>query len=130
MPGYLGCHGLARDRTRRAGRQALQLEQVAAFRGDVHIPLVSVQSVSTVEDPYGALRGLRAPGTGVPRMCAYGVRLMTGGRPDFAAVHGRGPAVRVELAEGAPFGELLVTVDDAAAEVAALQAGIRPARGA
>jgi hypothetical protein len=107
-----------------------QLEQLAAFRGDVHIPLGSVESVSAEKDPYSALRGVRAPGTGVPRMCAYGVRLMTGGRPDFAAVHGRGPAVRVELAPDAPFGRLLVSVDDPQAEVAALQARLRRARAA
>ena len=86
--------------------------------------------MSAEQDPYSALRGIRAPGTGVPRMCAYGVRLMTGGRPDFAAVHGRGPAVRVELGPDAPFGRLLVTVDDPQTEVAALQTQLTRARAA
>jgi hypothetical protein len=99
-----------------------QLEQLAALRGDLHVPLCAVESVSAEKAPYEALRGIRAPGTGVPRVCAYGVRLLTGGRPDFAALHGRGPAVRVELAPECAFGRLLVTVEDPGAAVAALQA--------
>jgi hypothetical protein len=107
-----------------------QLEQLAAFRGDVHIPLGAVKSVCAEQDPYAFLRGIRAPGTGVPRMCAYGVRLMTGGRPDFAAVHGRGPAVRIDLSDEAPFGRLLVTVDDPESDVASLQARLKRAPAA
>jgi hypothetical protein len=98
-----------------------QLEQIAAVRGDLHVPLCAVRSVSAEKAPYAALRGIRAPGTCVPRTLAYGVRLLTGGRPDFAALHGRGPAVRVELAPEAAFGRLLVTVEDPGAAVAALQ---------
>jgi hypothetical protein len=105
-----------------------QLEQCAALRGDLRIPLCAVQSIYEEDDPYTALRGIRAPGTGVPRRLAYGVRLFTGGRPDFAALHGPGPAVRVELKPDAPFGRLLVTVPDARAAVAALEDGARRAR--
>ena len=105
-----------------------QIEQLAALRGDVHVPLSCVRNVSEEDDPYTALRGIRAPGTGVPRRLAYGVRLFTGGCPDFAALHGAGPAVRVELCAEAPFGRLLVTVDDVPAAVAALRAGVRQAQ--
>jgi len=107
-----------------------QIEQLAAFRGDVHVPLSAVEAVNVEECPYNSLRGLRAPGTGVPGMCAYGVRLLTGGRPDFAALHGRGPGLRVDLGEGAPFGRLLITVVDPAATAAALRGGITRARAA
>ena len=105
-----------------------QIEQLAAFRGDVHVPLSAVEAVTVEDDPYSALRGLRAPGTGVPGMCAYGVRLLTGGRPDFAALHGRGPGLRVELGDGAPFGRLLITVDDPAATLAAVRGRVTKAR--
>lgn len=104
-----------------------QLEQLAACRGELRFPLGAVREVYADDDPYAALRGIRAPGTGVPGKLAYGVRLLTGGRPDFAALHGSGPAVRVELAEEAIFGRLLVTVDDPKAAVAELEAGVRRA---
>lgn len=97
------------------------LEKLAAFRGDVRVPLAAVSAISVEEQPWAALRGFRAPGTGVPGVLAYGTRLVTGGAPDFAAMHGRGPAVRVELGAGAAFGRLLVTVVDPERVVAAFQ---------
>ncbi|MFZ0041785.1 MAG: hypothetical protein WAK93_10795 [Solirubrobacteraceae bacterium] len=96
-------------------------EQMAAMRGDVHVPLSDVQTVSVDPDPWCALRGVRAPGTGLPGMVAYGVRRLTGDRPDFAAVHGRGPAVRIELGPRATFRRLLVTVEDPEQTVAKLR---------
>lgn len=99
------------------------LERVAAFRGEVRVPLAKVSAIEVDERPWCALRGLRAPGTGVPGVIAYGTRLVTGGAPDFAALHGRGPAVRIELCEGASFGRLLITVDDPAGAVAACRRG-------
>jgi hypothetical protein len=89
------------------------VEQAAALRREVRVPLASIHSVCAEPDPWGALRGIRAPGTGIPGVVAYGVRRVTGGAPDFAAIHGCGPAVRVDLTPGAPFGRLVVTVDDA-----------------
>jgi len=106
------------------------LERLAALRTDVRVPLSSVEAVAAEPDPWCALRGFRAPGTGIPGVIAYGVRRMTGARPDFAAVHGRGPAVRVELRPQARFGRLVVTVDDPPATVAAIRAGITPGPGA
>jgi hypothetical protein len=106
------------------------LEQLAALRHDVRVPLSAIQAVQAEPDPWCALRGFRAPGTGIPGVIAYGVRRMTGARPDFAAVHGQGPAVRVELAPHARFGRLVVTVDDPQATVDAIRAGLRPGRGA
>jgi hypothetical protein len=107
-----------------------QLEQLAAFRGDVRVPLSAVQDVHVDQAPYEALRGIRAPGTGVPRVLAYGVRLLTGGCPDFAALHGKGPAVCVDLAPQAGFGRLLVTVDDPEATVTSLRSSLTPQRAA
>ncbi|MFL5863948.1 MAG: hypothetical protein ACJ780_24785 [Solirubrobacteraceae bacterium] len=102
------------------------VEQAAALRREVRVPLSAVARVCAEPDPWGALRGMRAPGTGIPGVVAYGVRRVTGGAPDFAAIHGCGPAVRVDLAPGAPFGRLVVTVDDAEQTVAAVRALTHP----
>jgi hypothetical protein len=88
------------------------LERLAAFHGDVRVPLATVRSVSVEPRPWSSLRGLRAPGTGVPGLLAYGVRRMTGGRPDFVAILRGEAVVRVELDPPAPFERLLVTVSD------------------
>jgi len=98
-------------------------EKLAAFRSEVRVPLSTVSTIVVEERPWGTLRGFRAPGTGLPGVIAYGTRLVTGGAPDFAALHGRGPAVRIELRPGAAFGRLLVTVDDPAGAVAAARRG-------
>ena len=68
------------------------VEQAAAMRREVRVPLSSVTGVCAEPDPWGALRGIRAPGTGIPGVAAYGVRRVTGGAPD---------------------GRLVVTVEDA-----------------
>jgi hypothetical protein len=104
------------------------VEQAAAMRREVRVPLAAVANVCAERDPWGALRGVRAPGTGIPGVVAYGIRRVTGGAPDFVAIHGCGPAVRVDLAPGAPFGRLVVTVDDTERAVAAVRAGV-PAPG-
>jgi hypothetical protein len=87
-----------------------RLEHLEGFRGDLDAPLSAVTAVRTVEDPWAELRGVRAPGTGVPGVVAVGTRRGSFGK-DFAAVHGKGPAVVVEL-EGQEFERWILTVDD------------------
>lgn len=99
-------------------------ERAAAFHGDVRVPLAAVRSVQAEPNPWKALRGIRAPGTGFPRVIAYGVRRITGERPDFAAVLGRRPTVLVELDPPSKFARLLVSVTDAEATVAAVRAAV------
>ncbi|MGI9185071.1 MAG: hypothetical protein ACR2GZ_08925 [Solirubrobacteraceae bacterium] len=101
------------------------LEKLAAMYAGVRVPLAAVSTIAVESDPWGALRGIRAPGTGIPGVIAYGVRRATGGRPDFAAVHGRGPAIRVELGAAARFARLLVTVADPAGTVATVTRATR-----
>jgi hypothetical protein len=96
------------------------LEKLGAFRGNVHVPLRAVRSAEPEPDPWGALRGIRAPGTGIPGVIAYGTRRYDGGR-DFAAVLGSRPAVRVDLGEESPFGRLVVSVSDPDSTVAAIR---------
>jgi hypothetical protein len=85
------------------------LERVGAFHGDVRAPLSAVRAVRVAEDPRPELRGLRAPGTGIPGVIALGSR--RGAGHDFVAVYHDGPAVVVEL-DGAEFERLVVTVPD------------------
>ena len=101
-------------------------EKLAALRGDVRVPLAAIRAISVEPQPWSALCGIRAPGTGIPGVVAYGVRRDTGGRPHFAAVHGRGAAVRVELNATAPYSRLLVTVEDPAEVVARLVRATAP----
>lgn len=88
-------------------------EKLAAFRGDVMVPMSAVRQAVVEPHPWGALRGLRSPGTGLPWVMAYGVRRYAGGR-DFTAVVGGRPTVRIDLdPAGAPFERLTVSVADA-----------------
>lgn len=90
-----------------------RLERLAALRGGIRVPLSAIQSVCADPAPWSSVRGIRVIGTGVPGMLAYGVRRMTGQGPDFAALHGRGPALRIECAPGAPYSRIIVSVADA-----------------
>ncbi len=96
------------------------LEKLAAFRGNVRVPLAAVKSVEVDPLPWGALRGMRAPGTGIPGVIAYGVRRFAGGK-DFAALRSRRPALRVDLDNSSPFGRLVVSVPDPEATAARLR---------
>lgn len=106
------------------------LERVAALRREVRVPVTAIERACVDSDPWGSVRGFRIAGTGIPGVAAYGVRLIAGERPDFAAVHGREPAVRIELASWAPYRRLLVTVADPAASVAQIEAVVRGRPGA
>jgi hypothetical protein len=89
------------------------LEKAEGAHGDIRVPLSAVTAVRAVNDPWPELRGIRTPGTGLPNVIAVGTRRGKFGK-DFAAVHGKGPAVVVEL-EGVDYERLIVTLDDAAA---------------
>ena len=94
------------------------LEKLEGFHGNIRVPVASVRNVRSTDDPWSELRGIRAPGTGVPGVISVGTRRGSGIK-DFAAVHGGGPAVVVEL-EGAEYGRLVVTEDDAESAAADL----------
>jgi len=93
-----------------------------AAHGDVRVPLTSVAAVRTVVSAWPELRGIRSPGTGIPKVIAVGTRRGRFGK-DFAVVHGTGPAVVVEL-EGAKYERLIVTVEDADGTAATIRGNI------
>jgi hypothetical protein len=86
-------------------------ERLEAFHSDVTVRRSAVRDVRVVDSAWPELRGMRAPGTGIPGVVAVGTRRGGFGR-DFAVVHGKGPAVVVEL-EGEKYARLVVTAPDA-----------------
>jgi uncharacterized protein len=89
------------------------LEKVEGFHGSIRVPVSTVRQVRSVNDPWSELRGLRAPGTGVPRVIAVGTR-RGGGIKDFVVVRGQGPGLVVDL-DGAEFDRFVVTEEHAEA---------------
>lgn len=99
-------------------------ERTVALHAGVRAPLAAVREVSIEPHPWSALRGIRAPGTGIPGLLSYGVRRMTGDRPDFAVIRRGRPVVRIELDPPSTFARLLVSVRDAEATVSTLSAAM------
>lgn len=102
------------------------LEKLGAFRGDVRVPVSAVQAVRVSDRPWSELRGLRAPGTGVPGLISLCTRRGRGFR-DFAAVYRRQPAVVVECS-GAAFDRLVISRPDAGAKARMLEEQLGSAR--
>ena len=98
----------------------------AAVLGDAQVPLTAVRSARATDAPWGELRGIRWPGTGLPGKIALGTRRFSGGK-DFVAVYGKGPAVIVELA-GVEFSRLVVSSRDAETIAAEIDAAADAAR--
>jgi hypothetical protein len=88
------------------------LEKLGAFRGDVRVPLGAVGDLRAIDDLWPELRGVRAPGTGLPGVIALGTR-RGGGIVDFAAVYGHRPGVVIDLKHATPFSRLVVSCRDA-----------------
>jgi hypothetical protein len=86
------------------------LEQAGALHGPVRVPLSAVVGARIVDDGWTELRGMRAPGTGVPGHIMLGTCRGDFGK-DFCAVYQHRPTVIVDL-QGAEFARLLVTQDD------------------
>jgi hypothetical protein len=87
------------------------VEKMEGLHGDVRVPLSSVTGARSVDDLWQELRGMRAPGTGVPGTLAVGTWRGGFGK-DFAVVHGHGPGVVVEVS-GEEYARLLVSMADA-----------------
>ncbi len=101
------------------------LERLFAVRGDLTLPLQTIASAESVPDGLAAVRGLRAPGLGVPGRVKYGTwRRRDGGT--VALVRGRGPALRIRSSAGR-VRDLLVSTpraDELAAQITAARTGV------
>jgi len=100
------------------------LEKLAAFRGgDPRFALSSVTAVVVEPNAWAGLRGIRAPGTGVPYVIAYGTRRFSGGK-DLVLIRGRRrPGLRVDFDDDAPYSRLVVTLADPQATEQAIRSG-------
>jgi hypothetical protein len=96
-------------------------EKIWGLLRDVTVPLSAIRSVETVEDGAAALRGLRAPGLGLPGR-KIGTWRRKGERTLVSVRRGR-PALRIRL-EGQRYDTLLVGADDAAGLAATLAARV------
>lgn len=82
-------------------------EKAGACHGDLQVPWSAVASVRNVSDLWSQVRGIRAPGTGIPDVIMLGTTRGRGWK-DFCAVYRHRPGVIVTLAAG-PFARWLVT---------------------
>jgi hypothetical protein len=99
-------------------------EKFAALHGDARFALSSVTGVAVESNAWEALRGIRAPGTGVPNVIAYGTRRFSGGK-DLALVRGgKRPGLRVDFGTDAPFSRLVITVADPQASAAQIRQAV------
>lgn len=78
------------------GKYILRLstwERLLAFHGEPEAPISALISRTHVSDPWNrqTLRGMRAPGTGIPYVLLLGTMRFRGGK-DFAAIYKRKPA--------------------------------------
>jgi hypothetical protein len=105
------------------------LERLGAMRGDVRVPRSAILECRVSDDPWSELRGIRAPGTGLPGVISL-CTLRGDGTRDFAALYRKRPAVVIELTD-AEFNRLIVSVKDTAfARELADQLGRRPVAAA
>ncbi|RBY98000.1 hypothetical protein DQ237_03650 [Blastococcus sp. TF02-8] len=91
-------------------------EKVFGLLRDIEVPLSAVTSAEAVPSGLSALRGVRAPGLGVPGLRAIGTWRRRGEKT-YVSVRRNQPALRLRLA-GQRYDTLLVGADDAA-EIAA-----------
>src|SRR5437762_14219527 len=74
-------------------------EKIWGFHGDIRVRLPSIVSVAPDPKPWLGLRGWRMAGISFAGVAVLGTRRHGDGY-DFCALHGDGPAVRVDLSTG------------------------------
>lgn len=83
-------------------------EKLLCMHKDVRVPLSAVTSARVVSDGWSQVRGIRAPGTGIPGMVMMGTLRGDFGK-DFAVIRGHRPALVVDL-HGQEFTRLTLCV--------------------
>lgn len=97
-------------------------ERVAAFHGDLSIERTAIVSVRSTDQPFAELRGIRAPGTGIPRVIAIGTWRSRHGK-DFVAIRRGDPEAVVLELDGAGNARVVIGVPDATPILAQLRDG-------
>lgn len=101
-------------------------EKVLGLLRDLTVPLGAVEEVTVVPDALAAVRGLRAPGLGLPRLRMIGTWRRSGERTLVSVRRGE-PALRLRL-RSQRFTSVLVGLPDpagTAAEIARLRQPVR-----
>jgi len=75
-----------------------RFERIGSFHSPFSVPLANVISVRATTDAWNELRGVRAPGTGIPGVIMLGTCRGAFGK-DFCSVRGHGPGVVIDLTE-------------------------------
>jgi hypothetical protein len=88
------------------------LETLGAVAKSPSVPLTEVESVEVVADPWSnrVLKGVRAPGTGIPLIVMLGTLRYSGGK-DLCAIYKRRPNAVVTLKSG-PFKRWIFEIKD------------------
>jgi hypothetical protein len=100
------------------------LETLGAFARSPEVDLDQVESINVVENPWtkDVLKGVRAPGTGIPFVVMLGTMRYLSGK-DLVAIYRRRPAAIVIL-KGGPFKRWIFEIKDLT-EIDALKKAIR-----
>ena len=101
-------------------------EKIGAMHGDIRVPTSSVRQVRAVAQGRSEIRGIRAPGTGIPGVVFLGTLRGSFGK-DFGILYGNRPAVVVEL-DGEEFQRLLVSDADAPATAQRISEAVQRAQ--
>ena len=85
-------------------------EQLGSLHADIRIPFSHIVNVEISEKPWRTLRGIRAPGLGIPRIVMLGT-MRRKRKKDFCAIYQNRIAVVVYLREET-FERLIVTCEE------------------
>ena len=87
-----------------------RLEKIGGLHGDISVANSQLISKIEIPNPWTKeyLRGVRAPGTGIPYVILLGTMRFKGGK-DFCAIYKRTPAMIYEFAD-APFKRWIVSI--------------------
>jgi hypothetical protein len=99
-------------------------EKLGAFANSQEISLSGIESVEVVPNPWTSqvLKGVRAPGTGIPFVVLLGTMRYRGGK-DLCAIYKRRPSAVVTLKSG-PYKRWIFEIKDMS-EVESLKKAIR-----
>lgn len=85
-------------------------EQLGSLHADIRVPLRHVINTEIAENPWRILRGIQAPGLGIPQVIMLGT-MRAQRKKDFCAIYQHRTAVVVHLRDEA-FERLIVTCDE------------------
>lgn len=91
-----------------------KLEALGACHRSLQMPITELLTVEFVENPWTSkvMRGMRAPGTGIPYIIMLGTLRNLKGWKAFCAIYNRKPVTVLTWKSG-PFNQWIMTADQA-----------------